>query len=69
MVSHLRMDFGAEPFDQDKLSAVFEQDGSFIPDHLSNPPASEPVFPRVELPEESAELIGGDQRAKQVLVT
>ncbi|CAJ0593899.1 unnamed protein product [Cylicocyclus nassatus] len=60
---------GSEPFDQDKLSAVFEQDGSFIPDHLANQPTSEPVFPRVELPEESAELIGGDQRAKQTTST
>ncbi|VDM79997.1 unnamed protein product [Strongylus vulgaris] len=65
-LSTTTIDEDAEPFDLEKLSGVFEQDGSFIPDHLVNQPSVEPVFPRVELPEESTELIGGDQRAKQV---
>ncbi|KAK6729587.1 hypothetical protein RB195_006559 [Necator americanus] len=57
------LDEDAAPFDQDKLSGLFEQDGSFIPEHLANP-TSEPVFPRVELPEESTEIIS-DLRPKQ----
>ncbi|WKX89886.1 hypothetical protein Q1695_009043 [Nippostrongylus brasiliensis] len=47
------------PFDQEKLSGLFEQDGSFIPEHFINQPSSEPVFPRVELPEESEEILNG----------
>ncbi|VDM82565.1 unnamed protein product, partial [Strongylus vulgaris] len=68
-LSTTTIDEDAEPFDLEKLSGVFEQDGSFIPDHLVNQPSVEPVFPRVELPEESTELIGGDQRAKQTTTT
>ncbi|KAJ1347321.1 hypothetical protein KIN20_002353 [Parelaphostrongylus tenuis] len=56
------------PFDQEKLSGLFEQDGSFIPDHLINQPSSQPMFPRVELPEESTEIID-DQQQRKMSVT
>ncbi|RCN34211.1 hypothetical protein ANCCAN_19954 [Ancylostoma caninum] len=61
----ITIDEDAAPFDQEKLSGLFEQDGSFIPEHLTNESSFEPVFPRVELPEESTEIISG-QRPKQV---
>ncbi|PIO74857.1 SEA domain protein [Teladorsagia circumcincta] len=35
------VDEDAAPFDQDKLSGLFEQDGSFIPDHLINQTTTE----------------------------
>ncbi|KIH62375.1 hypothetical protein ANCDUO_07342 [Ancylostoma duodenale] len=62
------IDEDAAPFDQDKLSGLFEQDGSFIPEHLTNESSFEPVFPRVELPEESTEIISGP-RPKQTTST
>ncbi|KAE9418467.1 hypothetical protein Angca_001810 [Angiostrongylus cantonensis] len=63
------LDEDEPPFDQEKLSGLFEQDGSFIPDHLINQPPSAPMFPRVELPEESTEIINDQQQKKMSTTT
>ncbi|KJH53295.1 hypothetical protein DICVIV_00418 [Dictyocaulus viviparus] len=61
-------DEDALPFDQEKLSGIFEQDGSFIPEHFDREVPSESDISRVKLPEESTEIIN-DPRQKKMNTT